>query len=302
MSMTEFEGKKTAVALGNFDGLHKGHLAVINEAVMEKHNGLLPCVVTFDEHPQKALRGNAPKRLMSKSLCEKETEKLGCRTIRISFEQVKNMSPEEFFSEILIKKLNVGFVSCGFNYRFGKNGSGTAEILKNLCEKYNIGFVCVQGVDSDGESISSTRIRNAIEKGEIENANKMLGRFFSYDFEVVTGDRIGAKVLGFPTINQMFPEDHIVPKCGVYASATEVDGKIYPSMTNIGKRPTVGGEQLRSETCISGFSGDLYGTNTKVMLISYIRDEKKFPSLEALSAQLKSDSEKAEKIFKEVFR
>lgn len=300
--MTEFEDKKTAVALGNFDGLHKGHLAVINEAVMKKHNGLLPCVVTFDEHPQKILSGSAPKRLMSKNLCEKETEKFGCRTVRLSFEKVKNMSPEEFFSEILIKKLNAGFVACGFNYRFGKKGAGNAEILKELCEKYGIGFVCVQGVDFEGESISSTRIRNAIENGEIENANQMLGRHFSYDFEVVTGDRIGGKILGFPTINQVFPEEHIVPKSGVYASAAEIDGRLYPAMTNIGKRPTVGGEQLRSETCILGFSGDLYGTNTPVKLISYIRDEKKFPSLEALSAQLKSDSEKAEKIFNEVFR
>lgn len=300
--MTEFEGKKTAVALGNFDGLHKGHLAVISEAVIERDNGLLPCIVTFEDHPQKTLRGNAPKRLMSKNLYEKETEKLGCKTVRISFEMVRNMSPEEFFSEILIKKLHADFVVCGFNYRFGKNGAGNAEILGRLCKEHGISFSCVQGVEFENESISSTRIRKTVENGEIEKVNAMLGRFFSYDFEVVTGDRIGAKVLGFPTINQIFPEDHIVPKNGVYASASEIDGKLYPSMTNIGKRPTVGGEQLRSETCILGFSGDLYGTNTIVKLISYIRDEIKFPSLEALSEQLKRDSEKAEKIFYEVFR
>lgn len=300
--MTEFKGKKTAVALGNFDGLHKGHLAVINEAVMEKHNGLLPCIVTFDEHPQKILSGNAPKRLMSRNLCEKETEKLGCKTVRISFEAVKNMSPEEFVSEILIKKLNAGFVACGFNYRFGKNGEGNAEILSELCKKHSICFKCVDGVDFECESISSTKIRNALQNGEIERANTMLGRHFSYDFEVVHGAGIGAKLIGFPTINQIFPEDHIVPKSGAYSSAAVIDGKLYPAMTNIGIRPTVGGTQTRSETFILGFSGDLYGTNTQVKLISYIREEKKFPSLEALSAQLKKDSVKAEMIYNEVFR
>lgn len=300
--MTDLKPRKTAVALGNFDGLHKGHLAVINEAVMEKHNGLLPCILTFDSHPQKTLRGSAPKKIMTRRHCEKTAAELGCKTVRISFEEVRNMSPEEFFNEILIKKLNVGFVSCGFNYRFGKNGAGTAEMLEKLCKNAEIGFRCAGEVLYEGKVISSTRIRQAIENGEIEKANDMLGRHFAYNTEVVHGDRIGKKLLGFPTINQIFPEWHVVPKNGVYASATEVDGTIYPSMTNIGKRPTVGGEELRSETCIIGFSGDLYGTHPEVRLIKLIRDEKKFPSLEALSEQLKIDSETAEKIYNEVFR
>lgn len=300
--MTDFEGRKTAVALGNFDGLHKGHLAVINKAVAQKSNGLLPCILTFDSHPLKALTGSAPKRIMTKSLCEKETEKLGCKTVRISFNEVRNMTPEEFFNEILIKKLNAGFVSCGFNYHFGKMGKGTAETLRNLCENAEIGFECADEVIFEDEVISSTRIRQVVENGKAEEAYNMLGRHFSYDFEVVHGDKIGKKLLGIPTINQLFPDWHIVPKNGVYASATEVDGRIYPSMTNIGKRPTVNGEQLRSETCIIGFSGDLYGTHPEVKLIKLIRNEKKFPSLEQLSAQLQKDSQEAEKIYNEVFR
>lgn len=300
--MTDFKGKKTAVALGNFDGLHKGHLAVINKAVAQKSNGLLPCILTFESHPQKTLTGSAPKRIMTRTLCEKTTEKLGCETVRLPFEDVRNMTPEEFFNEILIKKLNAGFVSCGFNYHFGKMGKGTAETLRKLSENAEIGFECAEEVLYDGEVISSTRIRQAIENGDIENANNMLGRHFSYDFEVVHGDKIGKKLLGFPTINQLFPNTHVVPKNGVYASATEVDGRLYPSMTNIGKRPTVNGEQLRSETCIIGFSGDLYGKFPEVKLIKLIREEKKFPSLEALSEQLKKDSEKAEIIYNEVFR
>lgn len=299
--MIDFKGVKTAVALGNFDGLHKGHIAVINKAVMMKHNGLKPCVVTFDMHPLALLTGSAPKRLMTKSLCEKETAKIGCETVRIPFEEVRNMSPEEFFEEVLIKKLNAGFVCCGFNYHFGKKGAGTAETLEKLCSDAEIGFFRADEVDFEGGAISSTRIRQAIENGDIENANKMLGRHFAYNTEVVHGDGIGNKLIGFPTINQLFPENHVVPKRGVYASATEVDGVLYPSMTNIGVRPTVNGDQLRSETSIIGFSGDLYGTFPEVKLISLIREEKKFPSVEALTQQLRLDSQRAEEIFREVF-
>lgn len=300
--MTDSNEQKTAVALGNFDGLHKGHLAVINEAVTQKSNGLEPCILTFDSHPLKILTGSAPKRIMTKTLCEKTTDELGCKTVRISFEEVRNMTPEEFFNEILLKKLNAGFVSCGFNYHFGKMGKGTAETLRKLSENAGIGFKCSEEVIFENEVISSTRIRQSIENGDIENTKNMLGRYFAYDFEVVHGDKIGKKLLGIPTINQLFPDWHVVPKNGVYASATEIDGKIYPSMTNIGKRPTVNGEQLRSETCIIGFSGDLYGTHPEVKLIRLIREEKKFPSLEALSEQLKKDAEKAENIYNEVFR
>jgi riboflavin kinase/FMN adenylyltransferase len=300
--MTDLKGRKTAVALGNFDGLHKGHLAVINETVMKKHDGLLPCILTFDSHPQQTLRGSAPKKIMTRSLCEKETAILGCKTVRLPFEEVRNMTPEEFFNEILIKKLNVGFVSCGFNYRFGKNGEGNAETLELLCKNAGIGFKCADEILFDGKTISSTRIRQAIEDGDIEKAKNMLGRYFAYDTEVIHGDKIGKKLLGFPTINQLFPKWHVIPKNGVYASATEVDGRLYPSMTNIGKRPTVNGEELRSETCIIGFSGDLYGSHPEVRLIKLIREEKKFPSLQALSEQLKKDSQTAEKIYNEVFR
>ncbi len=300
--MIDSYGRKTAVALGNFDGLHKGHIAVINKAVAEKSNGLVPCILTFDSHPMQFLTGSAPKRIMTRSLCEKESALLGCETVRLSFEEVRNMSPEEFFTEILIKKLGAEFVSCGFNYHFGKKGAGTAETLRDLCEKAGIGFSCAGEVMHGDEAVSSTRIRNCIENGDIQEANIMLGRYFAYDFEVVHGDKIGKKVLGIPTINQLFPDWHVIPKCGVYASATEVDGKLYPSMTNIGKRPTVGGEQLRSETSIIGFSGDLYGAHPEVKLIKLIREEKKFPSLEALSEQLKEDSQTAEKIYNEVFR
>lgn len=300
--MTEFKGKKTAVALGTFDGLHKGHLSVINEAVMQRDNGLLPVILLFSDHPSKIISGSAPKELFSGIIKEKEIMKTGCQKYIIPFEKIRNMTPGEFVRDVLKNELNAAFVSCGFNFRFGKNCSGDTQMLGELCKQYEITLAVSGEVKYNGEGISSTVIRKSIENGEIEKANSMLGRYFSYAFEVVTGDRIGGKILGFPTINQLFPEEHIVPKYGVYASAAVVEGKLYPAMTNIGKRPTVGGSHPRSETCILGYSGNLYGTFTEVKLISYLREEKKFPSLEALSEQMKKDSVKAKEIFSEVFR
>lgn len=294
--MIDLKNSKTAVALGNFDGLHRGHTAVIFNAVKQKVNGFLPCVLIFDEHPQQILNGKTPGQLLSYSQFELITSEIGCDIFHISFNDVKNMSPEEFVKEILIGKLNAGFISCGFNYRFGKNGVGDTQILSELCRKYSIGLSVAEAVEYEGESISSTRIRKEIENGNIGKANEMLGRNFVYDFEVVNGDHRG-RTLGFPTINQFFTDNFVVPGYGVYASKAYADGKWYPSVTNIGIRPTIGNSNPRSETSILGFSGDLYGTRTPVALLSYLRPEIKFDSLEELRLQIKKDSEKAIAIF-----
>jgi riboflavin kinase/FMN adenylyltransferase len=145
--------------------------------------------------------------------------------------------------------------------------------------------------------ISSTRIRDALSRGDIVSANEMLGRNFSYDFLVVEGNRIGKKILGFPTINQHFPKGFINLKHGVYASQSTVDGKVYPSVTNFGCHPTIGGDQVLSETCILGFDGDLYNRKIPVELLNFIREEKKFNSKDELKAQIDCDSKSAIKIF-----
>ena len=290
--MIDFKNQKTAVALGTFDGLHKGHMSVINKAAVQRNNGLLPVILLFSEHPMKVITGNSPKELFTGRIKRRETEKTDCIPYEISFERIRDMSPGEFFKDILINELNAGFVSCGFNFKFGKDGSGDVVTLSKLCREHEITLSVSDEVDFKGECISSTRIRQALENGDIKNANEMLGRYFSYDFEVVSGDRRGGAKLGFPTINQFFPDNFIIPKFGVYASVTFIGGKMLPSMTNIGIRPTIGGGKPRSETNIFGFSGDLYGTNTEVALISYVRPEIKFSSLDALKSQMKSDGEK----------
>ncbi|MCD7775249.1 MAG: riboflavin biosynthesis protein RibF [Clostridiales bacterium] len=295
--MAEITDKKTAVALGAFDGLHIGHMSVINRAVVQRNSGLLPVILLFSEHPLSVLSGKAPPALFEGGIKKREIEKTGCVPYEVSFKEIRNMTPEEFISEILVKKLNAGFVSCGFNFRFGKKCVGDSDILKSVCEKYSIKTEIAKEVDYNGEPVSSSRIRTALFQGDIRTANAMLGRHFGYDFTVEHGDERG-HTLGFPTINQFFSEGFAVPKYGVYASAAEVDGVLYPSMTNIGVRPTVGSEKAGSETCILGYSGMLYGRNIPVFLIEYLRPEIKFGSLRELSEQMSKDSKKSAEIFK----
>lgn len=290
--MTDSEIKKSAIALGNFDGLHTGHAAVINNAVIQKSNGLVPYVLIFDNHPQQILSKKMPKQLLTYSNFQKLTAEMGCEIIKISFNDVKDMSPEEFVKNILIDKLNTKYISCGFNYRFGKNGAGNTETLHTLCQKYNIELCVAEAVICNGATVSSTRIRTEIENGNIEIANEMLGRPFTYDFEVADGDKRGRK-MGFPTINQYFPESFIVPKYGVYASQAYVDGEWYYAVTNIGIRPTIGSSKPRSETHIIGFSGNLYSDRIPVALLSHLRDEIRFNSLDELILQIKKDKKKA---------
>ena len=288
---------KLALALGTFDGLHRGHLNVLNEAKAFAFDGFVPAMLMFDAHPQSVLKGVAPPLLITKEDKEDFAQLNGVLPVLISFEEIRNLSPEEFLRDILVGKYNVGAVICGENFLFGKDGGGNSKILCELCEKYGVIYKMAQSIQYKGEMISATRIREALANGDIKNANEMLGRKFSYDFLVVEGYKIGKKILGFPTINQHFPAGFINLKHGVYASQSTVDGKIYPSVTNFGCHPTIGGDKVLSETCILGFEGDLYYQKIKVELIDFIRSEKKFTSKDELKAQIDADTKSAIEIF-----
>lgn len=289
---------KTAVTLGSFDGLHKGHIAVIACAFeMQKKHGLLPLVLLFDKHPMLTVSGKAPDMILQPSLRDELIAQTGAGRRIVSFREVRDMSCREFFEKILIEKLNAGGVCCGWNYRFGKNNEGGIEELRALCTEYGVELMITPPVDFDGKPVSSTRIRQAVENGDIPLANAMLGREFRYKLTVVDGQHRG-RLIGAPTINQRFEDGFVIPRKGVYASATLVDGVLYPSVTNIGLRPSFENEDFRSETCILGFSGNLYGQEIEVRLLDYLRDEIKFGSVEELSAQIKADAEKSEEIFK----
>ncbi|MBQ8503369.1 MAG: bifunctional riboflavin kinase/FAD synthetase [Clostridia bacterium] len=287
----------TAVALGYFDGIHKGHKAVLQKALdVAKEKGLTPAVLIFSEHPKKVLKGTVPPMLTDEEMKSRLLREMGFTLFEFDFRKNMDMEPYDFAHKILIDELGARAVVCGYDYRYGKKGCGSAETLRLDLEGEGVEVFSLEGIKQGEDIISASKIRQLISGGDMLRANEMLGRVFSYNRIVERGDALGRK-LGFPTINQSFPEDFILPKFGVYASVTRLGEKEYPSVTNIGVRPTVGGTAVRSETCILGFSGDLYGKNAEVGLLSFLRGEMKFTSLEELSAAVKKDMEKARLVY-----
>ena len=280
---------RTAVALGNFDGMHVGHMAVLEAAKSFESEGLLPVAVLFDEHSLKAITGKAPAMLMTVTERNRIINENGLRIETLVFNEIRDLSPSDFVEKILVGRLGAAAVCCGYNYRFGKDASGTAQTMREICGR--LGLKCrVSGeVDVDRCAVSSTKIRGFIENGEIEKANKMLGRPFGFSSRVIDGDKRG-RVLGFPTINQIIPEELAMPRFGVYQSVVTVNGEKYKGVTNVGRRPTVGTEKILSETHILDFDRDIYGENVDVRLIKFIRPEKKFSSFDELARQIKSDA------------
>lgn len=295
-NLTGLKDKKRAIALGNFDGLHIGHQKVIKEAI-QHDDSLCPTVLHFHPHPLTYNRGVTVEALMPRDLFLRELAEQGVEeVICLDFGRIVNQSPREFVEEFLLQRLNAAFLSCGYNYSFGKNAVGNTDTLGVLCRELEIPLSVTKEIDFQGEAVSSTRIRNCIMAGDVSSAAEMLGRPFSFQFEVVDGDRRG-RLLGAPTINQNFPEQFVHPKFGVYASRTYVDGMWKPSVTNFGIRPTVALPVPRSETCILDYRGNLYGQYVEVSLLEFIRGEQKFSSLQELAAQIAKDAKTARKIF-----
>ncbi|MCR4616156.1 MAG: bifunctional riboflavin kinase/FAD synthetase [Clostridiales bacterium] len=287
---------KRAVALGMFDGIHIGHSAVISATVEYRDRGFIPCVLVFDVHPMALLSKDPPPELMTYSQKVECIKALNAEIIAVKFADIAELSYEDFFEEYLIKRLNARVLCCGYNYRFGKGGNGNTALLRELCGKRGIELKVIDEIDIDGEPVSSTRIRNLLQQGNVALANKLLGRCFAFDFPVVQGDGRGHE-METPTINQLFPENFILPKPGVYSSFVEIDGREFPSVTNIGTCPTFDGTEMRSETFIIDYVGDLYNRNVTVRLTDYLREEKKFESRQALIDQIQCDIKHSLRIF-----
>lgn len=299
MIMDSFEIKNikaSSLALGTFDGLHAGHRKVIENAA-DCRDGEIPLILMFCEHPMLSLKGAAPEKLITKTEETRQLKEMGICPVYIEFPSIMNLDCEDFIITVS-RKYKVKQLSCGFNYRFGKNAGGDPMLLKQLCDDSGIRLKVAPAVLYGGAPVSSSRIRESLKKGDVKSARNMLGRPFSYDFTVEESRKLGRK-LGFPTINQHFPYDFIIPLFGVYASFTALNGKNYPSVTNIGLRPTVGDGVMGSETHIIGIDEDLYGENVCVSLIERLRGEKKFLSLEALRNQIYADTEKAVKVWED---
>ena len=282
-----------AAALGSFDGLHLGHRQVIGNTLSAP--GLRPAVITFQQNPSVSLQKKPVPLLTTNEQKLALLEEMGVEVVYLlPFDRIRDMEPEDFV-EALYRICRVRALSCGFNFRFGKNGRGDAGLLKELCREKGIELSVTPPVSVAGETVSSTRIRACLEQGDVQQAGQLLGRPFGYDFEVTHGRQLG-RTWGTPTINQPFPAGYVLPRFGVYASLVEVEGQKYYGVTNIGVKPTVGSDCALSETWIPEFSGDLYGKKVPVELLDFIRPERKFDSLEQLKNEILENGVLARKI------
>lgn len=281
-------GERTAVSLGIFDGVHIGHRAVLNSA---EKSGLKTAVFTFLSETV-TTKGNKGVIYTDKRKLE-ILKKLGVEYILSpAFSDFKDMSAEDFVKEILLGSLNAKEVFCGEDFRFGKGAEAGVSELSNLCLKYGIKLNVTPPVMYKGQAVSSTRIKNALSSGDIFSANKMLYEKFGYFERVAHGNEIG-RTLNFPTINQVIPKKTVLPRFGVYLTEVEVFGVIYKGVSNVGVKPTVGNKEPLIETHILNYSGNLYGERLNVKLVKFLREEKKFASLDELKRQVDFDIQNA---------
>jgi len=286
------------IALGYFDGVHLGHRAVIERAVSEaKKRGCRSAVFSFVDKEKKCSKKAARGEIFDRERCCEIIKELGVDfVIMPDFSEFCELSPQQFVS-LLCKKLCAVALYCGEDYRFGKNAEGNVQMLASISKEVGIELFVTEKVMLDGAPVSSTRICEALRNGKPELAEKLLGRPYSLKAQVVNGKHIGSAQL-YPTVNQRFGEDSVIPKNGVYVSRVKYAGEILPAVTNIGVCPTVQSGQTIpvAETYIIDKQIQLYGKTVEVELKHFLRQEKKFESVEALKAQISADIEAAKTI------
>ena len=279
------------MALGWFDGLHIGHSALIEKTVETARSHRLFAAVWTFEGSKKAGRDTAPGFILSDGEKSDLLRGLGADILYAAdFYEMKDVSPEDFVSRIVIDRCRCDIALCGFNYRFGAGGSGNAETLVSLMRAHGKDAVVMPPVDIDGVTVSSTAIKRYLADGMPDAAAKLLGRPFSLTSAVGHGRRIGHR-LGIPTLNQTFPEGAFVPKHGVYVSTVTVGERVFRAVSNVGVRPTFGedGPVVCESNILSDDPGECYGRTVKTGFLYYIRPEKRFDSEERLKAQIKED-------------
>lgn len=280
-----FAGTGTAVALGNFDGVHVGHAELLRRtAEYARESGLVPVVRTFSSDCK-------TDRLTSDSERLELFAHYGIKYAVIDdFEKLRIMPAAVYVRSLLVRDMNCRVAVCGFNHHFGHGAVGTSETLSALMLTSGGRAHVVQPIFRGGMPISSTRVRAALSDCDTKLTIELLGRPYSAAFEVIHGRQIG-RTIGLPTINQIFPANRHMPGNGVYAGLCEVVPGVYrPSVINIGRRPTVGGDDsVVCETHILDWSGDLYGRTPRVFFMRYLRPEEKFDSLESLKNRIALD-------------
>jgi riboflavin kinase/FMN adenylyltransferase len=291
--------KGGVIALGNFDGLHLGHQAVIGRAVsLARKAGVAAAVMTFEPHPRMFFKPDQePFRLSPFRMKAHVIEALGVDYLYVQTfdKEFSQRTPENFVSEILVGGLGLSHIVVGYDYVFGYQRKGNVEVLRELAARYGFGVTAVEKLSDRDERFSSTAIRNLLREGKPREAARMLGRFWEIEGRVVAGDKRGRQ-LGFPTANLEY-RDYLHPKKGVYAIRAGVDhgaGTVWHNgVANFGNRPTFDKTDVLLEAHLFDMNEDLYGKHLRVALIDYIRAEKKFDGLEALKAQIAADSGQA---------
>ncbi len=273
-------------ALGFFDGVHLGHQTLLNACVqLAAELGVQSAAITFMAHPQSRFTDTPPKLLTTHETRVALLRQFGIGQV-VSYPVTREVmgTSWEAFLEALVEAGAAGFV-CGADFRFGYKGLGNAKNLREFCESRKLPCIIIEDRTLDGIRISSSHIRFLLEAGQVEETTRFLGHPHILSGTVVSGRQLG-RTIGIPTANLVLPPEVLCPKHGVYACVAEVEGKRYAAVTNIGSRPTVGGHRVTVEPWLLDFDGDLYGKKLRLELHAFLREERKFASLEALKAAI----------------
>lgn len=292
----EFMFKDTAITLGKFDGIHRGHQLLIEEIVKEKKSGMYAVLFTFDTSPYEVVNGKKMTYILDSEEKYALCKNLGIDVvIEYPFDNdTMNMSADDFIQKILINQLGAKKIVVGNDFSFGKGRKGNVDLLKQYAGDYEL--VVKDKLFFEDTEISSTYIRKCINSGKMEKVEKMLNRPFSFLGKITAGKQIG-RTIGIPTINIIPSKDKIIPPNGVYASMAVIEGKKHKGITNVGVNPTVSSEKsIKVETNLLEYCENLYGKKVEVYLLEYIRQEIKFNNIEELKTQIDKDIEIAKNI------
>lgn len=286
-----------ALALGFFDGVHLAHQKLISTTVQyAKEHGTKSAVITFDTNPSNYFQKEKVLNIMSNEEKLEQIEALGVDFVYVlDFEEYMQMGALEYLEQVLVKHFEPVCIVTGFNHTFGRAKEGSSKLLSDYAKHFKYEYIELPPQKVQSCLVSSTNIREMILNGHIRNANLLLGRPFSLKNNVVKGSRLASK-LGFPTANIYWPNNIIHLSCGVYFGFVVID-KTYPALINWGVRPTIGDDNEKIlEAHVFNFDSQIYGKIIKVIFSLKIRDEIKFPNLEALGKQINKDVEAARKI------
>jgi riboflavin kinase/FMN adenylyltransferase len=298
------EQKRRVIALGFFDGVHLGHGALLRQVAQRaKELDAVPSAMSFDIHPSALIQGKAVPLINSPADRVWLMKHLyGIEDVILAhFDQKMMHQPwEEFVTDYLIGELGAVHVVVGHDYHFGDRGAGNAEKLRQKCAEYGVGCEIMGMVEVDGQQVHSTLIRQLVEQGEMEQAERYLGHPHMMTNQVSQGKHLG-RTLGFPTVNLKFQPGMLVPAYGVYAAKVYVGGEEYIAVTNIGVRPTVENtSEANVEAFILDYSGDLYGQELRVEFFRHLRGERRFPSVEALRDEVMRNAQQTREYFAEL--